>query len=290
LEVPVGEESKSLDRAAYLYTELTNLNAERNTQIIALGGGVVGDLAGFVAATYLRGVPIIQIPTTLLAQCDSSIGGKVAVNHEQLKNKIGTFYQPKLIISDISTLKTLSSREISNGLAEVIKYGIILDVPFYEFLEEHIEKILSLDITTIEQIVTKSVENKVRIIEQDEFDLGIRNTLNYGHTIGHAIESNSNMTIWHGEAIALGMIVEAKLANNLGMLSESEVHRITKIISAAGLPTEIRIQYLDRFFELMQHDKKVNQGKIKFVLPQGLGKAVMVEDIPFEKLKDVLEY
>ncbi len=288
LEIPVGESSKSIDMAARLYTELTNVKAERNTLILALGGGVVGDLAGFVAATYLRGIPLIQIPTTVLAQCDSSIGGKVAVNHGQLKNKIGTFYQPKLTISDINTLRTLSVRELSDGLAEVIKYGIILDISFFDYLEKNMSNIRSLDTQTMEALVTKSVKFKSHIIEQDEFDLGIRNVLNYGHTIGHAIESTSEMTIWHGEAVAMGMIAEARLANKLGMLSELEVTRITNLVLAAGLPTENQIEITDNFFRLMQHDKKVNLGKIRFALPQGLGGVTLVDDIPIDLIKLVL--
>jgi 3-dehydroquinate synthase len=288
LEIPAGEASKSLDTAARLYTELTNVKAERSTIILALGGGVTGDLAGFVAATYLRGIPLIQIPTTILAQCDSSIGGKVAVNHAQLKNKIGTFYHPKLVISDINTLKTLSARELSDGLAEVIKYGIILDIHFFDFLETSMDKLRSLDFLTLETIVTRSIENKARIIEKDEFDRELRNVLNYGHTIGHAIESASEMTIWHGEAVAIGMIAEAKLANKLGMLSELEVTRITEVIAAAGLPTNTQLEMSDKLLGLMQHDKKVNQGKIRFALPQGLGKVALVDDIPIDLIKQVL--
>lgn len=290
LEVTPGEKTKSLETAAYLYTELTRVNAERSTTIIALGGGVIGDLAGFVAATYLRGVPLVQIPTTVLAQCDSSIGGKVAVNHNQLKNKIGTFYQPKLVLTDTNTLKTLTKREFSDGLAEVIKYGIIFDINFFNYLENNMDKILSLDAVALETIIAKSIEFKTRIVEQDEFDLGIRNILNYGHTIGHAIESNSDMTIWHGEAVAMGMIVEARLANKLGMMAETDVTRIERIISTARLPVEIPLHNTNNFLYLMQHDKKVSQGKIKFALPQGLGKVKMIDEIPNDIIMRVLEY
>ncbi len=288
LDFPAGEAAKSLESAARLYTELTDIKAERNTVILALGGGVVGDLAGFVAATYLRGVPLVQIPTTILAQCDSSIGGKVAVNHGQLKNKIGTFYQPRLTISDINTLATLSAREISDGLAEVIKYGIILDSDFFDYLEKYTGKIRALDADIVETMVAKSVELKTTIVEQDVFDVGTRNILNYGHTIGHAVESASEMTVWHGEAVAMGMIAEARLANKLGMLSKTEVGRITSLISAAGLPTEINIKISDMFYDLIQRDKKVNQGKIKFALPQGIGKVTMVNDVQIEQIKQVL--
>ena len=189
LQVPDGEEQKSLEVAARLYTDLSNLYCERTTPILALGGGVIGDLTGFVAATYMRGVPLIQIPTTLLAQVDSSIGGKAALDHGQLKNKIGAFYQPRLVISDISTLRTLPTKEFIGGLAEVIKYAVIRDKEFFAYLERNIDQIKSLDERLLEEIVYRSSQIKAEIVEKDEKDLGLRNILNYGHTVGHAIES-----------------------------------------------------------------------------------------------------
>jgi len=288
LVIPAGETAKSLESAARLYTELTDIKADRNTAILALGGGVVGDLAGFVAATYMRGIPLIQIPTTVLAQCDSSIGGKVAVNHGQLKNKVGTFYQPKLVISDIGTLKSLSPREISDGLAEVIKYGVILDKDYFIYLEKHIDRMRSLDPDIVETIIARSVEIKASVIEKDEFDVGIRNILNYGHTIGHAIESASEMTVWHGEAVAAGMVIEARLAYKLRMLSEPEVIRITDLVTAAGLPTDTRLKYIEKLLEYIKYDKKNNEAKIRFALPEGLGGVKLVDDVPVETIKKVL--
>jgi 3-dehydroquinate synthase len=288
LEVPVGEDQKCLDTAARLYSELSKLNTERTTTIVALGGGVIGDLAGFVAATYMRGVALVQIPTTLLAQCDSSIGGKVAVNHGNLKNQIGTFYHPKLTISDTDTLKTLSVREFCDGLAEVIKYGIIQDDQFFSYLENSIKQIRNLEETALAYIVSRSATIKSGIVEKDEFDLGLRNILNFGHTIGHAIESVSNLSIWHGEAVAIGMIIESKISETLKLLSKDEVERITKLLKVSGLSVEIPNLDRDQIIEAMYHDKKANRGKLKFALPQGIGKVEIIDDIPVEIIKKAL--
>ena len=209
LEVPDGEEHKSLEEAAGLYERLSQEKVERLTPVLALGGGVVGDLAGFVAATYLRGVPLFHIPTTLLAQVDSSIGGKTGVNHGRLKNIIGAFYQPGLVISDIATLKTLTEKEFRNGMAEVIKYGVIQDVGLFESIESNLERLQARDMEMLEEVVWRCVAIKAEIVEKDENDLGIRNILNYGHTVGHAIETVSDFVIGHGQAVAIGMLVAA---------------------------------------------------------------------------------
>ncbi|HEX9976732.1 MAG TPA: 3-dehydroquinate synthase, partial [Dehalococcoidales bacterium] len=279
LEVPEGEEQKSLETAGRLYNELTKFYAERTTPILALGGGVIGDLAGFVAATYLRGVPLVQIPTTLLAQGDSSIGGKVAVNHGLLKNKIGAFYHPRLTISDISTLKTLSPRELSDGLAEIIKHGVILDGEFFGYLEENLDKIKSLDDQVLERVISRSAKIKAGVVEKDELDLGLRNILNYGHTVGHAIESVSELKVWHGEAVAIGMLAEARISNRLGILTEDEVARIKKLIAQAGLPTELPSLELEKLIQAMKHDKKILQGKLKFALPKSIGEAFITDEV-----------
>ncbi|MCJ7743035.1 MAG: 3-dehydroquinate synthase [Dehalococcoidales bacterium] len=279
LEVPEGEEQKSLETAGRLYNELTDFYAERTTPILALGGGVIGDLAGFVAATYMRGVPLVQIPTTLLAQGDSSIGGKVAVNHGLLKNKIGAFYHPWLTISDISTLKTLSPRELSDGLAEIIKHGAILDREFFSYLEENLDKIKSLDDQVLERVVSRSAKIKAGVVEKDELDLGLRNILNYGHTVGHAIESVSELKVWHGEAVAIGMLAEARISNRLGILTEDEVARIKNLIAQAGLPTELPSLELEKLIQAMKHDKKVLQGKLKFALPKSIGEAFITDEV-----------
>jgi 3-dehydroquinate synthase len=288
LDIPEGEEQKSLETAGRLYYELTNLYAERNTPVLALGGGVIGDLAGFVAATFMRGVPLVQIPTTLLSQGDSSIGGKVAVNHGQLKNKIGTFYHPKLTITDINILRTLSAREISNGLAEIIKNGAILDDDFFSYIENNIEKIRNLDEQVIVQLVTRSAEIKAGIVEKDELDLGLRNVLNNGHTIGHAIEAVSGLRVWHGEAVAIGMIVEAKIANKIGMLEKSEVDRLKDLITKAGLPTELPDYKIEDMMQAIKHDKKVLQGKLRFALLKSIGEVYLTDEVDSSLVEKVL--
>jgi len=288
LEVPEGEEQKSLETAGKLYHELTYFYAERTTPILALGGGVIGDLTGFVAATYMRGVPLVQIPTTLLAQGDSSIGGKVAINHGLLKNKIGAFYQPRLTISDISTLKTLSPRELSDGLAEIIKHGAILDGEFFSYLEENLDQIKSLDDQVLETIVFRSAKIKAEVVEKDELDLGLRNILNYGHTVGHAIESVSELKVWHGEAVAIGMIVEARISNKLGILGKNEVNRLKDLIARAGLPTELPSLELEKLIQAMKHDKKILQDKLRFVLPKSIGEVFITDEVSPSLIEQVL--
>lgn len=288
IELPQGEEQKSLETAGRLYEQLTDFYAERNTPILALGGGVIGDLAGFVAATYMRGVPLMQIPTTILAQGDSSIGGKVAVNHGQLKNKVGAFYHPRLTISDISLLKTLSRREFSDGLAEVIKHGVILDTGFFSYLEKNMSAIKAFDDSALEHIIARSAAIKAGIVEKDELDLGLRNILNYGHTVGHAIESVSELKIWHGEAVAIGMLVEADISNRLGKLAKKELDRLEAIIADAGLPTRIPSLSVKELMQAMQHDKKITRGKIKFVLPKKIGEVFITDEVSSSLVEEVL--
>ncbi len=288
LEVPEGEEQKSLETAGRLYQELTDIYTERMTPILALGGGVIGDLAGFVTATYMRGVPLIQMPTTLLAQGDSSIGGKVAVNHGQLKNKIGTFYHPKLTISDISTLETLSPRELSDGLAEIIKHGAILDGEFFSYLEDNLDKIKSLDAQVLERVVSRSAEIKAGVVEKDELDLGLRNILNCGHTVGHAIESVSGLKIWHGEAVAIGMLVEAKISNKMGILDRDELVRLKSVIERADLPIKIPDLELEKIIQAMKHDKKILQGKLRFALLKSIGNVFITDEVNPSLIEEVL--
>jgi 3-dehydroquinate synthase len=279
LEVADGEEQKSLETAGRLYHELTEHYAERSTPILALGGGVIGDLAGFVAATYMRGVPLIQIPTTLLAQVDSSIGGKVAVNHGQLKNKIGAFYQPRLVITDIDTLKTLPPEELANGLAEVIKSAAIRDRDFFAYLERNIERVKALDGGVLEEVVFRSAGIKAEIVAKDERDLGIRGILNYGHTIGHALETASGFRMEHGEAIAIGMIAAGRISNQMGMLDQNELTRLKSIIEKAGLPTEMPELEVEGLTAAITHDKKVVGGRIRFVLLKSIGTAVITDEV-----------
>ncbi len=288
LEVPPGEAQKSLESAGRLYRELTEVNAERTTPILALGGGVVGDLAGFVAATYQRGVPLVQLPTTLLAQVDSSVGGKVAVDHGQLKNMIGAFYQPVMVIADTGTLQSLPDEELKNGLAEVIKSAAIRDSVFFSFLEENMEKINSLDAGVLEQIVYRSVSIKAEVVAEDELDMGLRNILNYGHTIGHAVESAADFKIKHGQAVAVGMVAAARIANKLGLLDKGEMNRLRMLIEQVGLPTKIPDLDVGKVMRSMQHDKKVRAGKVKFVLLESLGKATVVDDVNPSIIKEVL--
>jgi len=288
LLVPEGEEQKSLETAGRLYHELVSSNAERTTPILALGGGVIGDLAGFVAATYLRGVPLVQIPTTLLAQVDSSVGGKVAVDHGQLKNMIGAFYQPRLVIADTDTLKTLPAEELANGLAEVIKSAAIGDEEFFAFLEGNLERIKALDEKALEESVFQSVKIKAEVVEKDELDSGLRNILNYGHTIGHAIESVSDFKIKHGEAVAIGMLAAARISNKMGMLDENEVVRLKKVIEGASLPTKMPDLKVAEIMQAMRHDKKVRQDKIRFVLLKSIGNALITDEVNPSLVEQVL--
>jgi 3-dehydroquinate synthase len=288
LVIPPGENQKSLRTAANLYTKLCNVNAERSTPIVALGGGVIGDLAGFVAATYMRGIPLIQIPTTLLAQVDSSIGGKVAVNSGTLKNMIGSFYQPKLVISDISLLKTLDSRQIGNGLAEIIKYGIIRDANFFSYIENNIDSIRALNDGIVEEAIFRSVQIKTHFVELDEQDLSTRQILNFGHTVGHGIESASHFKISHGEAIALGMIAAIKISFNIGILEKAELIRLVSLIKYARLPFKMPSRKIDRIIESLSHDKKILNGRTRFILIEGIGNALMPQDIDIKTIEQAL--
>jgi len=288
LTVADGEEQKSLDVAGWLYNELTAVYAERATPILALGGGVIGDLAGFVAATYLRGVPLVQISTTLLAQVDSSIGGKVAVNHGQLKNKIGAFYQPRLVISDTATLKTLPPGEFANGMAEVIKSAVIRDRDLFAFIEANLDKIRTQDNTVLEEVVFRSAEIKARVVEQDERDMGLRNILNFGHTVGHAIETVSGFGVGHGQAVAIGMVAEAEIARRMGILKSGELARLKCVIESIGLPVEIPQVDTKKLIETMKHDKKIVGGKVRFVLPRAIGEVIITDEVSLSLVEEVL--
>jgi 3-dehydroquinate synthase len=289
LEVPDGEEYKSLDQASKLYDQLSDFQAERTTPILALGGGVIGDLAGFVAATYLRGVALIQIPTTLLAQVDSSIGGKVAVNHGQLKNTIGSFFQPRLVLSDISTLKTLPEKEKINGLAEIIKYGIIRDNKLFDLVESNMPRLLSFDRKLLEEVIFLCADIKVKIVEKDERDLGLRNILNYGHTLGHALETVSDFGLRHGSGVAVGMVAAAEISRRMGFLSTQETERIKSVIFSAGLPIKICGGDPKKIIQTMQHDKKKVGGKIRFILSKTIGEVFICDEVSTTLLKQVLE-
>jgi len=288
LEVPSGEEQKSLETAGRLYDDLTEAYTERTNPVLALGGGVIGDLAGFVAATYMRGVPLVQVPTTLLAQVDSSIGGKTALDHGQLKNMIGLFYQPIMVVADIDTLRTLPEIELTNGLAEVIKSAVIRNRNLFNFLDINMNKARELHPSVMETIVLETARIKAEIVEKDEKETDLRRILNYGHTIGHAIETVSNFELKHGQAVAIGMVAAAKISSRVGVLDEGEVVKLENIIEKAGLPTEMPDLDKEAVMEAMQHDKKVLQDRIRFVLLRSIGDAFISDEVDPALVEEVL--
>ena len=272
--LPDGEEHKTLKSLSTIYDRLVAERFERKSCVLALGGGVIGDLAGFAAATYLRGIPYVQVPTTLLAQVDSSVGGKTGVNHDAGKNLIGAFYQPKLVLIDVAALRSLPRRELIAGLAEVIKYGIISDRYLFELLEQNLEKILALDRELLTQVIVRSCENKVRVVEADEREDDYRAVLNFGHTIGHALEAATGYRQFlHGEAVGIGMVKAAALSVQQGFCDPKSFERITRLIKKAGLPTEFPPgMSVSSLVQGMEVDKKAAGGQIKFVISEGLGK------------------
>ncbi len=289
LKVPDGEEYKTLEQAGKLFNQLIDIQAERITPILALGGGVIGDLAGFVAATYMRGLPLVQLPTTLLAQVDSSIGGKVAVNYGKMKNNIGTFYQPKLVMADTSTLQTLPDNELDNGLAEVIKYGIIWDKEFFQMIDDNMERLKLLNQQILEEAVVCCAGIKAGIVEKDEKDQGLRNILNYGHTIGHAIETVSDFKVKHGQGVAIGMVAAAMISHRMGVLARSELERIISIITKAGLPVGTPRLPVEKILQAMQHDKKRVGGNTKFILPNKIGEVFVNGEVSNTMVTEVLK-
>ena len=287
--VPAGEGSKSLTEADELYTLAIENSLDRNSLIVALGGGVVGDLTGFIAATYMRGVPFIQIPTSLLAQVDSSVGGKVAVNHRLGKNMIGAFYQPKAVFINLKFLQSLPKREIYTGLGEIIKYGIIYDEKFFKFLEDNVDKVLNLDRTVIEHIIARSCEIKAEVVSQDEKESGMRAILNFGHTIGHTIEKETHyMRYNHGEAIAVGMKAAAAISCKLGMIDKCIFERIIRIIEAYHLPLKAEGCQVEKMIDDLFHDKKTVNGKVKWVLIDRIGHTVLRKDVPLDLVREVI--
>lgn len=289
--VPDGEEYKNLDWTQKIYEKLLLAKLDRKSVLVALGGGVIGDITGFAASTYMRGIDFVQIPTTLLAQVDSSVGGKTGVNHPLGKNMVGTFWQPRLVWIDIDTLKTLPRREILAGLAEVIKYGVIWDEDLFEFLEVNQEIVLALDKSALTYIIKRSCEIKSEVVSKDERESGLRAVLNYGHTIGHAIETVTGYKNYlHGEAVAIGMHLEAKLSHMLGFIGSQEVERLKSLLTGYGLPADIP-EGLDRAAVLsaMQLDKKTVSGELKFILPERIGSVEAHKGISREILKKILQ-
>jgi 3-dehydroquinate synthase len=287
--LPDGEAYKNNDTLQIIYDHLLQNRCERNTTLIALGGGVIGDLTGYAAATYLRGVPFIQVPTTLLSQVDSSVGGKTGINHPLGKNMIGAFYQPKLVLADIDTLKTLPQRELSAGVAEVIKYGLIRDADFFDWLETNMSALMALDPAVASYAIYRSCQNKAEVVAADEHEQGERALLNLGHTFGHAIENAMGYGVWlHGEAVATGTVMAADLSQRMGWLNATEVQRIKAILQAAKLPLDAPDFGAEEYLRLMQLDKKVSDGRIRLILQQGIGKAVITADYDADKLKQTL--
>lgn len=290
-QVPDGEEHKSLAEANRLYQVCVEYKLERESIIIGLGGGVIGDLAGYVAATFMRGLPIVQVPTSLLAQVDSSVGGKVAVNLPEGKNLVGSFYQPLLVYIDLAVLKTLPGEEMAAGMAEVVKYGIILDKKFFEYLEENIQRLRGLDSGVLETVVARCCQLKARVVEKDEREAGLRSILNFGHTLGHALEALMDYKKYkHGEAVAIGMVGASRIAQRMGMLKEEAVDRIERLIGKAGLPRQIEVKLtVEAIIQALSLDKKVRQEKVRFVLPERIGKVVVRSDIPDDIVRDVIK-
>ncbi len=290
LRFNAGEQQKTRKTKEYLEDELIDFNFTRDSVIIALGGGVVGDVAGFVAATFNRGVPYVQVPTTLLAMVDSSIGGKVAVDHPLGKNLVGAFHQPKKVFIDLDILKSLPKREILNGLAEIIKHAIIADKELFNFIDKNMDKILKSDSKVMEKIIKRNCEIKARIVEADEKESGLRKVVNLGHTVGHAVEALMNFQISHGEAVAIGMSKEAEIAKELKLINQKDVDTIKAILKKAGLPTEIPKGIKSK--EIMKKtllDKKVVAGKVQYVLPLGVGKVKYGIEVPDSIVSKVIK-
>ena len=293
VQLPDGEEHKNWQTLNLIFDALLQHGCDRKTVLFALGGGVVGDMTGFAAASYMRGVPFVQVPTTLLAQVDSSVGGKTAINHPLGKNMIGAFYQPQLVVCDLDTLATLPQREFSAGLAEVIKYGPIADMAFMDWLDASVDALLARDRAALAHAVRRSCEIKAWVVGQDEKETGLRAILNFGHTFGHAIEAGMGYGVWlHGEGVAAGMVMAAELSRRLGLVDQAFVQRLTALIERAQLPVKGPIldaaDNAGRYLELMRVDKKSEAGEIRFVLIDGPGNAVL-RAAPDALVRDVID-
>jgi 3-dehydroquinate synthase len=290
--LPDGERYKTLETLDAVFTALLEKRFDRYCTILALGGGVIGDLAGFAAACYQRGVDFIQVPTTLLAQVDSSVGGKTAVNHPLGKNMIGAFYQPRCVLADTETLNTLPDRELSAGLAEVIKYGLIRDRPFLEWLEANLDALLIRDAAALSEAIERSCRNKAEIVAADERETGERALLNLGHTFGHAIETGVGYGQWlHGEAVAAGTVLAADLSARLGWLNRAQVERVRTLLARAHLPLDPPPRLTtDDFLRLMAVDKKVQDGRLRLILLRELGQGVIASDVDAQRLRETLDY
>ncbi|MCC7546873.1 MAG: 3-dehydroquinate synthase [Burkholderiales bacterium] len=285
-----GEAGKTWDGVARILDAMLEHRCERKTTVVALGGGVVGDMAGFAAAIYLRGVPFIQVPTTLLAQVDSSVGGKTGINHPLGKNMIGAFYQPRLVLADTGVLRTLPPRELSAGIAEVVKHGLILDAGFFAWLESNMERLSAGEREALTHAVRRSCEIKAEVVAGDERESAARALLNLGHTFGHAIEAGLSYGTWlHGEAVAAGMVLAARLSQRMGLLRAEDVARTVHLLERARLPVRHPALGAERYLELMGLDKKVEGGRLRLILLERIGKAFVTADVPAQALREVLE-
>jgi len=284
ITISAGESYKNLDTVKNIYYELSGLHADRNTIIIALAGGVIGDIAGFIASTYLRGLPLVHIPTSLVAMVDSSIGGKTGVNLDQLKNQVGSFYHARAIIIDTAMLSTLPQHEFTNGIAEIIKSAAIADSKMFEFLETNIESLLTNQTELIEEIIFRTVKIKTDIVLEDEKDTSKRQLLNFGHTIGHGIETASNFSVTHGQAVAIGMIAAARISKKMNLLTNKDYLRLKKLISRAGLPEKIDMVDPMAVIHAIEHDKKNKEGKTNFVLISSPGKGLINQEVAPEMI------
>lgn len=290
VKIPDGEQYKTLETVETVYNRMVDERVDRSALLIALGGGVVGDLAGFVAATYMRGIDFVQVPTTLLAQVDSSVGGKVGVNLKKGKNLVGAFYQPKLVVIDTAVLGTLPARELKAGIAEVIKYGIIWEKGFFAFVERNLEKLMRLDPAVLEKVIGVSCSIKAQVVEEDERERGLRAILNFGHTVGHAIEAvTAYKKYLHGEAISIGMACAARIALKLGMLDKETLFRIENLLCRAGLPVKAEKLNEDQVIKHLSLDKKVKSGKLHFVMPHEIGRVTISEEVPESLIRNVLK-
>ncbi len=289
--IPDGEGYKDFLWAFYLYGELLKSKFDRDSLLIAFGGGVVGDITAFVASTYMRGIRSIQVPTTLLSQVDSYVGGKTGINHPLGKNMIGTFYQPSMVLIDVDTLKTLPRREFNAGIAEIIKYGVIYDEELFKFLKRNRDAVLTLDPLPLTHIIKRSCEIKADVVSQDEYEAGLRAILNFGHTIGHAIETVTGYTRFlHGEAIAIGMCAASQIAVRIGIFNEEDSMRIKALIELYGLPSSMPQDInISDIMNAMEIDKKVKAGKVRFILPESIGKVRIEENIDMEIVKEALQ-
>ena len=282
--LPDGEQYKDLANWQSIFDTLLSKQCDRKTTLIALGGGVIGDMAGFAAAAYMRGVPFIQCPTTLLSQVDSSVGGKTGINHPLGKNMVGAFYQPQLVLADINTLNTLPDRELSAGLAEIIKHGAIYDAAYFEYLENNIDAIRARDVDALTHTIVRSCEIKAEVVAQDEREHGERALLNFGHTLGHALEAAGGYVRWrHGEAVAIGMVMAARLSERLGLASGADADRLVALLAKLGLPIEWPTGVdAEAVLASLRFDKKSRAGRLQFVLWNGIGSARLPEEVPVE--------